>query len=286
MNIRLFKIKVGPMKQNKIYSKIYPLIRAAATAAVLPVLFIYIMIAKPDYAIMNAMGHVVVPVARGIGDVITWPFRIVGGAISGIAEVSSLREENAELRARLDAALIDKDKCAVAIKENQKLSDELGLISAQPRQAVIADVIHDNRAIGHSTYIINRGARDGVETGMVVATTDMRLAGIIIDSANNFSRVRALTDVDTNIAVRVVGSEVYGFMTGNGSKNPTMGFFSNPEFQPARGIKLVSSNISGVLPAGLIVGEMIDATDVAVADPDEISRVMVLKFDTPENEYR
>jgi cell shape-determining protein MreC len=114
----------------------------------------------------------------------------------------------------------------------------------------------------------------------------MRLAGVIVDSANNFSRVRALTDTDTNIAVRVVGSEVYGFMSGNGSKNPTMGFFSNPEFQPTRGIKLVSSNISGVLPAGLIVGEMIDATDVAVADPDEFSRVMVLKFDTPENEYR
>ena len=274
------------MKQNKISSKIYPLIRAVATAAVLPVLFIYIMIAKPDYAIMNALGHVVVPVARGIGDVVTWPFRVIGNTISGIAQVSSLREENKELRARLDEAMINKDMCDVAIKENQKLSDELGLIKTQPRDAVIADVVRDNRAMGHNTFIINRGGCDGVETGMVVATTDMRLAGIIIDSANNFSRVRALTDVDTNIAVRVVGSEVYGFMAGNGSKYPTMGFFSNPEFQPARGIKLVSSNISGILPAGLIVGEMIDNTDVAVADPEQMSRVMVLKFDTPENEYR
>ncbi|MDW3024463.1 MAG: rod shape-determining protein MreC [Alphaproteobacteria bacterium] len=274
------------MKQNKISSKIYPIIRAVSTAAVLPVLFIYIMIAKPDYAIMNALGHVVVPVAQVVGDVVTWPFRIVGSTISGIAEVSSLREENAELRARLDAALIDKDMCAIAIKENQKLYNELGLISAQPRQAVIADVIHDNRAIGHSTYIVNRGARDGVETGMVVATTDMRLAGVIIDSANNFSRVRALTDIDTNLAVRVVGTDVYGFMTGNGSKYPTMGFFSNPEFKPSQGIKLVSSNISGVLPAGLIVGEMVDETYVDVANPAEISRVMVLKFDTPDNEYK
>lgn len=244
------------------------------------------MIAKPDYAIMNALGHVVVPVAQVVGDVVTWPFRVVGNTISGIAEISELREENKELRARLDAAMINKNMCDIAIKENQKLSDELGLIKSQPRNAVIADVIHDNRAMGHNTYIINRGARDGVETGMVVATTDMRLAGIIIDSANNFSRVRALTDTDTNIAVRVVGSEVYGFMTGNGSKNPTMGFFSNPEFKPAQGIKLVSSNISGVLPAGLIIGEMINDTDVSVANPDEFSRVMVLKYDTPKNEYR
>lgn len=274
------------MKQNKLSSKLYPLIRAVATAAVLPVLFIYVMIAKPDYAIMNALGHVVVPVAQVVGDIVTWPFRVVGNTIGGVAEISTLREENKELRARLDAAMIDKNLCDVAIKENQKLYNELGLINAQPRDAVIADVIHDNRAMGHITYIINRGTRDDIMPGMVVATTDMRLAGVIIDSGYNFSRVRALTDADTNIAVRVVGSEVYGFMTGNGSKYPTIGFFSNPEFQPGPGIKLVSSNISGVLPAGLIVGEMIDNTDVAVADPKQMSRVMVLKFDTPQNEYR
>ena len=274
------------MKQNKISSKIYPLIRAAATAAVLPILFIYIMIAKPDYAIMNALGHVVVPVANVVGDIVTWPFRVVGDAIEGVADVSRLRAENRELRARLDDALSNKDACDIAIKENIKLNNELGIVNAQPRKTLIADVIHDNSALGHNTFIVNRGANDDVQPGMVVTTTDMRLVGIIIDSADNFSRVRALTDSDTNIAVRVVGSEVYGFMTGNGSNYPTMGFFSDPEFQPSSGIKLVSSNISGVLPAGLVIGEMIDSTDVAVAKPAQISRVLVLKFDTPENKYR
>ncbi len=274
------------MKQNKLSAKIYPLIRAAATAAVLPVLFIYIMVAKPDYVIMNALGHVVVPVAQGVGNVVTWPFRVVGRAFDGVLQVSSLRAENEELRAKLDAAIINKDKCEIAIAENQKLIQELDLIKAQPRDAIIADVINDNSAMGHNTYLINRGARDGIESGMVVTSTDMRLAGIVIDAAQNFSRVRALTDADTNIAVRVIGSEVYGFMTGNGSDNPTMGFFSDPEFQATRGIKLVSSNISGVLPAGLVVGEMIDGTDVDVIPHNKLSRVLVLKFDTPQNEYR
>lgn len=274
------------MKQNNISSKIYPLIRAVATAAVLPVLFIYVMIAKPDYAIMNALGHVVVPVAQVVGDIVTWPVRVVGGTIGNIAELSELREENEELRAKLDAALINNTKCEVAIKENQKLNRELDIINAQPRDAMIANVIYDNSAIGHNTYIIDRGASDGLESGMAVATTDMRLAGIIMDVANNFARVRALTDSDTNIAVRVVGSEVYGFMKGNGSVRPAIGFFSDPEFQPTPGITLISSNISGVLPAGLIVGETIDNTDVNVVKPSEISRVMVLKFDTPKNEYK
>lgn len=274
------------MKQNKITSKLYPLIKALATAAVLPVLFIYIMVAKPDYAIMNALGHVVVPVAQVVGNIVTWPFRVIGGAVENITELSTLRAENEELRAKLDAANINKNLCDVAIAENKKLTKELNIINAQPRDTLIADVVHDNSVLGHNTYIINRGIKDGVESGMAVATTDMQLAGIVIDAASNFSRVRALTDSDTNIAVRVVGSEVYGFMTGNGSKYPTMGFFSDPEFQPTNGVKLVSSNISGVLPAGLIVGEMRDDADVDVVDAQKLSQVLVLKFDTPHNEYR
>lgn len=274
------------MKQTKLSSKLYPIIRAVAASAVLPVLFIYVMIAKPDYAIMNAMSHVVVPVAQTVGNIITWPIRVVGAAIDNVAEISVLRTENEELRTRLDQALANKNACDIAIAENDKLNRELGIVKSQPRDTIIADVIHDNSILGHNTYIINRGVRDGIEAGMVVANTDMVLAGVVIDVAPNFARVRALTDTDTNIAVRVVGSEVYGFMTGNGSARPTIGFFSDPEFQPTRGLKLVSSNISGVLPAGLVIGELIDETDVRVLNPSKLSRVMVLKFDTHKNEYR
>lgn len=274
------------MNPNKISSKMYPLVKAVATAAVLPVLFIYIMIAKPDYHIMNALGHIVVPVAQWVGDVVTWPIRVVGDAVDGISDVSRLRSENEELRAKLDAALINKHACDIAIAENKKLTRELDLVSAQPRDTLIADVIHDNSAIGHNTYIINRGAADGIEAGMVVTTTDMVLAGIVIDAAGHFARVRALTDVDTNIAVRVIGSEIYGFLAGNGNQKPTMGFFSDPEFQPTNGLKLVTSNISGIIPSGLVVGEMDDNAQVNVITPSRLSRVLVLKFDTHKNEYR
>ena len=274
------------MSQTKISSKIYPLIKAVASAAVLPVLFIYVMIAKPDYKLMNAMSHVVVPVAQWVGNVVTWPIRLVGGVIDNISEISNLRAENEELRARLDEALATKNLYDITISENKKLKRELNIISSQPRDTIIADVIHDNTALGHNTFIINRGAADNIEQGMVVTTTDLQMVGIIIDVSVNFSRVRALTDSDTNIAVRVVGSEVYGFMTGNGSKFTNIGFFSDPEFQSTSGIKLVTSNISGVLPNGLFVGEIINDTDIDVIQINEISRVMVLKFDTDKNEYR
>lgn len=279
-------VKLSQMNQSKTSSRIRSILHAVATAAVLPVLFVYIMVAKPDYKIMNALSYVVLPVAEFVGDIVTWPFRAVGSLIENISETSNLRAENEELRAKLDKALIDKQNCDIAITENKKLAHELNIKLSQPYDLILADVIHDNSAIGHRTFIINRGEKDNIKKGMVVVSTDMNLVGIIEDSANNFSRVRALTDADTNIAVRVAGSEVYGFLTGNGSERPTLGFLSDPEFQLTNGIKLVTSNISGILPADIMVGTLTSKKDVQIVPVSRLSRVMVLKYNTPQNEYK
>lgn len=285
MNVRFLASKLDPVNQNKLSSRLYTIIKSAIAAAVLPVLFIYIMIAKPDYQLMNGLAHIVLPVANWVGDVITWPIRVIGDTAENIRELSNLRIENEELRVRLDEALRDKNTCDIAILENQKLSRELDVVQSRPQESVLADIVHDNSAFHHSTFFINKGIKQGIEKGMVVISTDGILVGIITDVAPTFSRVRALTDSNSNIPVRVAGSEVYGFMQGNGSSSPTMGFFSDPEFQPSSGVKLVTSNISGVLPNGIMVGDMTNETDVNVLKPKEISRVVVLKFDT-QDEYK
>lgn len=285
MNVRFLASKLDPVNQNKLSSRLYTIIKSAIAAAVLPVLFIYIMIAKPDYKLMNGLAHVVMPVANWVGDVITWPIRVIGDTAENIRELSNLRIENEELRVRLDEALRNKNTCDIAILENQKLSRELDVVQSRPQESVLADIVHDNSAFHHSTFFINKGIKQGIEKGMVVISTDGILVGIITDVAPSFSRVRALTDSNSSIPVRVAGSEVYGFMQGNGSSSPTMGFFSDPEFQPSSGVKLVTSNISGVLPNGIMVGDMTNETDVNVLKPKEISRVVVLKFDT-QDEYK
>ena len=124
------------MNQNKISSRLKTIIKSACAAAVLPILFIYIMIAKPDYTIMNGLAHIVLPVASWVGDVITWPIRAVGSTIDNIRELSNLRTENEELRVRLDDALRNKNTCEVAIAENQKLARELDIIENKPQKAL------------------------------------------------------------------------------------------------------------------------------------------------------
>lgn len=280
LNIGFFAYKVSMMNQSKLSSRVYTIIKSAAAAAVLPVLFIYIMIAKPDYAILNGLAHVVLPVANWVGDVVTWPIRVVGQTAENIRELATLRDENEELRVRLDAALANQYACQIAIEENKKLNNELGVVASQPYKTIIADVMYNNSAFHNSTFVINRGTDSGVARGNVVVSMENKLAGIVIDAGGNFARVRALTDSDSNIAVRIAGTHVYGFLAGNGTNTPSIGFFSDPKFQPTSGLHLVTSNISGVLPNGIIVGETVDETDVKTVTPSQLTRVMVLQFDT------
>ena len=274
------------MNPKKISSRMHTIIKSAIVAAILPFTVIYLIVAKPDYRMMNGAAHVMMPIADGFGDFITWPLRTGGRFFRKIHDISKLEQENEELRAMLQNELSKNQDCDIAILENQKLAHELDVKHNSNFENIVADVILDNSALNHETFMINRGYSDGIEPGMAVISVENTLVGTIIDAGKDFSRVRALTDSNTNIAVRIAGSEVYGFIHGNGLSNPTIGFFSDPKFQPSSGVKLLTSSISGILPPNIYVGTMLNTSEVDVITPGKVSRVMVLKFNTDQGKYK
>ena len=273
------------MSSKKTSSRLHTIMKALVFGGFVVVIAIYIIVAKPNFRLANGVAHTIFPVFNAIGDAVTWPFRAGGRIIKRIHQVSVLEEENVELRQKLAAALAQQTDCDIAIIENKKLIRELGVARNTEYETIIADVMYDNSAINHEIFMINRGAADGVEPGMAVISFENKLVGVVMDSGINFARVRSLIDSGTNIAVRIAGSEVYGFLRGDGSSMPSVGFFSDHNFQGAKGIKLLTSNISGVLPSGIYVGEMKNASEVEVASPGNISRVIVLKFTGENGEY-
>lgn len=267
------------MTKDKLSYKMTKIIKSAVAAAALPIFIIYIMVAKPDYTIMNALAHVILPVAHGVGNVVTWPVRMVGQSANWVKEMSNLRSENKRLRVKLDEALAEKYKCDIAIEENHKLEDELDVKRASPYKTIIADMQFDDSVFHHNTFLINRGTKAGINKGMVVVSFENQLVGVVLDCGSAFCRVRALTDSDMKIAVRITGSDISGFLQGNGKSGASVGFFNDTQFVGRKGLKLITSNISGVLPAGIYVGEMTDEKNVKVIKPKDLSRVMILQFD-------
>jgi len=273
------------MVNKKTSSRVYSFAKSAVSAAVLPVFLIYIMIDKPDYKIMNSLAHIVLPVANWVSDGVSWPVRAVGSAANEIRALSNLRGENKDLRIKLDEALKNQNICTVAIDENQKLSKELDIVQEMPQHSIVANIVHANKAFHHNTFFIDKGADSGIEIGEIVVSFDKMLIGTVSDVAADFSKIRTLNDSGSNIPVRIAGSEVYGFLRGNGTDNPKIGFFSDPEFQPTSGLHLITSKIRGILPDNITVGEMISQSDVKILMPEKISSVMILKFDN-KNKYK
>ena len=271
------------MINDKLSYKLVRIIKAAAAAAAVPVFIIYVIIAKPDYAIMNGLAHIVLPVAHGIGSVITWPIRAVGQSADWVRETSQLRAENKALRVKLDEALANKYSCDIAILENQKLENEINIKRASPYKTVIADIQFDDSVFHHNNFLINRGKKDGLTKGMIVVSFDNRMVGTITDCGSQFCRVRALADADTNIAIRISGSDISGFLHGNGKSKAYIGFFNDSEFVARKGLKVITSNISGILPAGIYIGDTINENQIDVLKPNQVSRVMVLKYNNQDS---
>jgi rod shape-determining protein MreC len=270
------------MDAKKIISSASKTTKAIFAALLLPVFVIYIMIDKPDYKVMNAMSHVVIPAARAAGDLVSWPLRALGSLGGGIRRISLMRAENEELRARLNELLSAKHECETLMAENQRLSKNLDIVRAAPKKSMLARVVHDNSALHHSTFLINKGLANGVAAGMTVMSPDGFFVGQIYDAAENFSNVRGIADSASNIPVRIAGSEVYGFLRGNGGASPSLDFLSDPEFVPTGGLKLITSGIRGMFPDGIPVGTLKDKSNADVYPASKLSEVLVLEFDGKE----
>ena len=269
-------------------SKIYSVIRAGIVACLLPVFFIYIFVGKPDYKILDSISGIVVPVAHFIGDGITFPIRIIGRLADDIRSRSLVRQENKELRRKLDELMAEQSACRTLIDENDRLKGQLAIVQDIPFQTVVAGIIHDNSAIAHSTFIIGAGKNRGIAPGMAVISFDGNMVGIVASVSVTQSKIRALSDSKSNIPVRVTGTDVHGFMRGGGLSAPSFGFYSDPEFSPNNGNILVTSGIKGALPNGIPVGtiskvDKVSSSIAPFASVGKLHDVVVLLFDNGDN---
>jgi rod shape-determining protein MreC len=267
------------MQTKKLSSRVFSYAKSTLAAAALPVFLIYVLVGKPDYRITNGLAHIVLPAANRIGDIVSWPIRAIGDASESIRELSQIRSENDELRAKLAAVTRMQTDYEIALEENKKLNRELNTMRATVQKSIAARVSFDNSALAHNTFFIDKGMDSGIEQNMAVVSFDGVLIGTIMDTGANFAKVRGLGDVKSNIPVRIAGTQVYGFLQGNGETPPTIGFFSDAKFQPTRGLKLITSGIRGISPDGIMVGELENNTDASIVRASDITDVMVLKFD-------
>ena len=134
------------------------------------------------------------------------------------------------------------------------------------------------------TLTINAGTRDGIKVGQAVVNSN-GLIGRIVETGFNASRVLLVTDINSQIPVITEETRNRAVLTGDNSNNLYLNFLSGHAVV-SKGELLFTSGDGGLIPSGLLAGEVISKDGQYVfAKPvnnwDKINFVRVINWSQP-----
>jgi rod shape-determining protein MreC len=144
-------------------------------------------------------------------------------------------------------------------QENAKLLD-LNNVRLDPKLTYVTGVVlTDSGSPFRQSVLLNVGARDGLIDGWA-AMDGLGLVGRVSGVGETTSRVILLTDSNSRVPVTIQPTGRNAILAGDNSAAPLLEFIENhDDVRP--GDRVVSSGDGGVFPAGLLVGEVVQAAD-------------------------
>ncbi len=210
---------------------------------------------RTDGAVWGRLWDTLLPGTNTLGDL----FEPVVGVLSGLGRIRELEEETQRLRAEVDRLRGELTRLREVEAENQRLRELLGAKQRSPNfQFVLADVIGREPAPFVEAIIVNKGAQDGVEPGMVVVGA-AGLVGKVVKVSASTARVLLITDPSSAVAARIQRTdarEVTGLVVGQGQGRLVMRYIAQGE--PVQvGDQVVTSGLAETFPKGLAIGRVV-----------------------------
>jgi len=214
----------------------------------------------------NALHYVFDPLQRVTSGLV----RSTGDMFHTVREVRELRAELETLRSRVDTLTAENIRLQEYEAEVQQLRSLLNFVSDYPISAFVgADVVGreacDQFPCGdvvgadpnpYLRYVtINVGAQQGVEKGMPVVSGGAMLAGRVVQVGPRTAQVQLLSDGDSAVASLLKLSRVTGLVVGQPDGTLRMEYIPQDE-EVNEGDIVLTSGLGGVLPKGLIVGQV------------------------------
>lgn len=170
-----------------------------------------------------------------------------------------LYEQNQQLRSELRQMKAWKEAALQLEQKNARLLD-LNKVRLDPRLTFVTGVVlADSGSPFRHSVLLNVGAHDGIIDGWA-AMDGLGLVGRISGTANNTARVVLLTDSNSRIPVEVQPSGQRAIVSGDTKASPTLEFLEKPELVRP-GDRVVTSGDGGVLPSGLLIGQVTETTE-------------------------
>jgi rod shape-determining protein MreC len=226
------------------------------------------------HSVQRGVLEVVSPIQEGASralkparDLVGW----VGDTVNAKGQVSTLKDQNAELRRR---AIAGTD----AVRLNRQLEGMLAIdrtTSLAGTKPVTARVIGQSPTLWYATVFIDEGTGSGVRVGQPVVTGD-GLIGQVTTATGNSAVVTLITDGDLAVAGRISENGVPGVVqTAAGGPDDLRLRYTTRRDRVVKGQSVVtagttsaSDRLQSPYPPGIPIGE-ITRVDDAGTDAQE-----------------
>ncbi|HYU51257.1 MAG TPA: rod shape-determining protein MreC [Candidatus Limnocylindria bacterium] len=138
----------------------------------------------------------------------------VGSVVESIREIDRLRQDNRDLRARLDELAAENARLRALQPENDQLTALLQVRTGFAYHTIAATVIARERPDVARVVTIDRGSDDGLAMGDVVVGPGGALAGRITGLAPNSSHVTLINDPSATVTGMVQSNRATGDVAG------------------------------------------------------------------------
>lgn len=197
---------------------------------------------------------------RSILALAVYPLQSIATAPAAIAErvsgyftsQSQLREENAQLRAKLLAASQGAQRYEAAQAEAAQLRRLIGAGERLALKATPAEILYNGRDPYSRKVVIDKGSQHGVQAGSPVVD-EIGVLGQVTRTHALLAEVTLLIDKDQAIPVQVVRNGLRAVAFGAGSSGMLELRFMAANAEIQNGDRLVTSGIDGTYPPGLPV---------------------------------
>lgn len=254
-----------------------------ALGSLVTISVVLLVLGKADIKLVGYLGERAGDAAELVLGGLREPVRVARDLADELGRVLALKEENARLREENRRLLRWQSEAVRLQVQNQALREVLRMpVVERAPLWTTARVVADSAGPFVQTRLIDAGAERGVRKGMAVAT-ERGMVGHVIEVGERSARVLLITDFNSRVPVVVERSRDQAILEGTNTGQPQLRFLPlNPSF--AVGDRVLTSGRGGVLPPGLLVGEITRITDKGVfvtpyVDWDRLDFAAVLHYD-------
>jgi rod shape-determining protein MreC len=179
-------------------------------------------------------------------------FSSVKGTGASYVDLRHAREENLELREKVDQLTAERNTALERAAELDRLRFQLALPPRPQYRELAANVISRNASLWFRRLTIDRGTLDGVKRDMPVATAG-GIVGRVISVGPNFAMVQVITDKHAGVGAMLQASRAMGEIRGLDNDRCELKNVSTSE-KVEVGESVVTTGLDRIYPKGLLVG--------------------------------